>query len=76
MCLKALRVLLLAMVGAPLALAQCPFQKLGTPPPGHPDVDTHASPADAAYVSTAHRPRSFLRNRLSERTDGRGAVTL
>ena len=54
----ALRVL--AMVGAPLALAQCPFQKLGTPPPGHPDVDTHASPADAEYVSTAHLPRSFF----------------
>ena len=51
MCLKALRVLI--AMAAPLgALAQCPFQKLGTPPPGHPDVDTHASPADAAYVST------------------------
>ena len=51
----ALRVLLLALLAAaaPLgALAQCPFQKLGTPPPGHPDVVTHASPADAAYVST------------------------
>ena len=73
--MAALRVLLMA--AAPLgALAQCPFQKLGTPPPGHPDVGTHASPADAEYVSTAHLPRSFLRNRLSERTDGRGAVTL
>ena len=61
MCLKALRVMLLAMAAAaPLgALGQCPFQKLGTPPPGHPDVGTHASPADAAYVSTAHLPRSF-----------------
>lgn len=28
--------------------AQCPFGGVGTPPPGHPDLETHASSADKA----------------------------
>jgi catalase-peroxidase len=42
------RLLVAVMVvgAAPLAAAQCPFHKLGSPPPGHPEIETHISPSD------------------------------
>jgi len=34
------------------ASADCPFAKMGSPPPGHPDVADKASPADAEAYHT------------------------